>query len=125
MTRSNGQEAMLCLIRRPIPLTTPVIFSFTSRGPTTFGLYSRKLLQITGFHLQSIWKGLGLTSLEDVVGRSKPHIDNLECFVAILVFDLIDGRIPVQRFVLLDIARVSWRVSQVFIRDTRPHCEEG
>ena len=87
---------MLLLVGGSISLATPIVRSLASKLSVAHCSNSRKLLAVACLHLQPVWKGGGLASAPDVVGGSKPDIDNLVNFVAVLVDHLVDGGVPVQ-----------------------------
>ena len=112
---------MLLLVGGSVSLAAPGISSLASKLPVADSSHSRHLLAVACLHLQAVWKGVGLSSAPDVVGRSKPDVDNLVPFVAVLVDHLIDGGVPVQGFVLLNIAGVARSISQISIGNPRSH----
>ena len=114
---------MLLLVGGSISLATTVISSLAGKLPVADCSHSCKLLAVACLHLQPIWKGIGLPSAPDVVGRGKPDIDDLVSFVAVLVDHLVDGGVPVQGLVLLNIAGVSRGIPQISIGNLRSHCE--
>ena len=114
---------MLLLVGWSISLATTVISSLAGKLPIADCSHSCKLLAVACLHLQPIWKGIGLPSAPDVVGRGKPDIDDLVSFVAVLVDHLVDGGVPVQGLVLLDVPGVARSVSQISIGNLGSHSE--
>ena len=112
---------MLLLVGGSVSLATPIVRSLADKFSITRCFHSCKLLPVACLHLQPVWKGLGLASAPDVVGGSKPDVDNLVHLVAVLVDHLVDGGVPVQRLVLLHISCVARCISQVLVGDLGSH----
>ena len=119
------------LVGGPVRLTTPGVPPLAGRPPGTHSPRPRELLasgrvHVAGLHLQAPGKGRGLSGAEDVVGGGEPNVNNLKGrIVPPRVDDLVDGRVPVEGLVLLDVARVACRVPQVLERDLGAHRAGG
>ena len=114
---------MLLLVGGSISLATPIVGSLASKLSVADCSNSRKLLAVACLHLQSVWKSVGLASAPDVVGGGKPDVDNLVHLVAVLVDHLVDGGVPVQGLVLLNVAGVARSVSEISMGNPGSHCE--
>ena len=97
---------MLLLVGRSVRLTTSGISSLAIILPVTDRSHPCDLLVVARLHLQPVGEGRGLPGAPEVVGGGKPHVDDLVFLVAVLVDHLVDGGVPVQGFVLLNIAGV-------------------
>ena len=80
---------MLLLVGGCISLATPIVRSFASKLSVADCSNPRKLLAVACLHLQPVWKGGGLASAPDVVGRRKPDVDNLVHFLAALRWTIL------------------------------------
>ena len=114
---------MLLLVRGSISLATSVIGSLAGKFSVADCSNSRQLLAVACLHLQSVWKGGRLAGAPEVVGGGKPDVDNLVDLVAVLVDHLVDGGVPVQGFVLLNVAGVARSIPQISIGNLRSHCK--
>ena len=115
------EESMLFLIWRTITITPSIIFTLTRGGSSTFHMGTSNLLISTGSHLETIWECPCLASCKQIISRGKPHINYFKDFLPIWICDLIDDRVPVQRFVLLDIAGVTRGTPQIIIGNIWSH----
>ena len=115
---------MSLLVGGSVSFATAFIRSLASRFSIATCFNSCQLLVVACLHLQPIWKRLGLASTPDVVSRGKPDVDNLvHLVVAVLVDHLVDGGVPVQGFVLLNVAGVARSIPQISIGNLRSHCK--
>ena len=112
---------MLLLVGGSVSLAAPVVSSLASRFPVTHRSDTSHLFVVACLHLQPVWEGRGLAGAPHVVGGSKPDVDDVVRLVAVLVDHLVDGGVPVQRLVLLNVPRVSIRIPQVLVTHLRPN----
>ena len=112
---------MLLLVGRSVRLTTSGISSLAIILPVTDRSHPCDLLVVARLHLQPVGEGRGLPGAPEVVGGGKPDVDDLVFLVAVLVDHLVDGRVPVQRLVLLHVPSVARGVSQIRVGDLWPH----
>ena len=113
---------MLLLVGGSISLAAPVVSSLASRFPVAHGSDTRHLFVVACLHLQPVWEGCGLAGAPHVVGGSKPDVDDVVSFVAVLVDHLVDCGVPVQRLVLLHISGVARGAPQIIVRNLWSHC---
>ena len=104
---------MLLLVGRSVRLTTSGISSLAIILPVTDRSHPRHLLVVARLHLQPVGEGCGLPGAPEVVGGGKPDVDDLVFLVPVLVDHLVDGRVPVQRLVLLHVPSVAGGGPQV------------